>query len=104
MEIDMKHMLLPVGIALVLGIGAAQAAGDVEAGKAKAAGCAGCHGPNGQGVGSNPALAGMAAEKFVEAMMGYKSGKRDNAVMKAMATPLTDQDLANLGAYFASLK
>lgn len=100
----MKQMLLPIGIALVLGIGAAQAAGDVAAGKAKAAACAGCHGANGQGVAPNPPLAGMAAEKFVEAMKDYKSGKRNNALMKSIATPFSDQDLENMGAYYASLK
>lgn len=100
----MKQMPLPVGIVLLIGIGAAQAAGDPEAGKAKAVACAGCHGPNGQGMGPNPPLAGMVAEKFVEAMNDYKSGKRNNAVMKAMAVSLTDQDLANLAAYFVSIK
>jgi len=99
-----RHMLLPVGMALLLGIGAAQAAGDVAAGKAKAAACAGCHGANGQGVPPNPALAGMSAEKFVEAMKDYKSGKRNNALMKSLATPFTDADLENMGAYYASLK
>jgi cytochrome c553 len=91
-----RHMLLPVGMALLLGIGAAQAAGDAQAGKAKAAACAGCHGADGQGVAPNPALAGMNAEKFVEAMKDYKSGKRNNAIMKSIATPLTDQDLDNI--------
>jgi len=100
----MKQMLLPVGIALLLGIGAAQAAGDAAAGKAKAVACAGCHGANGEGVAPNPPLAGMAAEKFIEAMKDYKSGKRNNAVMKAMATPASDQDLENMAAYYASLK
>lgn len=100
----MKQTLLPVGIALLFGIGAAQAAGDVAAGKAKAAVCAGCHGANGQGVAPNPPLAGIAAEKFIEAIKDYKSGKRNNAVMKAIATPLSDQDLENIAAYYASLK
>jgi len=37
-------------------------------------------------------------------MKDYKSGKRENAVMKAFASPLNDQDIANLAAYYASLK
>jgi cytochrome c553 len=46
----------------------------------------------------------MAEDKFVQAMQDYKSGKRPNAVMKAFATPLSDQDFANLAAFYASLK
>jgi cytochrome c553 len=37
-------------------------------------------------------------------MKDYKSGKRDNAVMKAFASQLSDQDMANLAAYYASLR
>ena len=37
-------------------------------------------------------------------MKDYKSGKRANAVMKALTGPLSDQDLQNLAAYYASLK
>lgn len=100
----MKRLLLSVGIAAVFGIGGAQAAGDVKAGKAKAAACAGCHGANGEGITPNPALAGKSEELLVQAMKDYKSGKRDNAVMKGMLSALTDSDLTNLAAYYASLK
>ena len=100
----MTRMLLSAGMVLMLGIGAGQAAGDVQAGKAKAAPCAGCHGANGEGVGANPALAGKGEAQLVQAMKDYKSGKRDNAVMKGMVSPLSDGDMANLGAYYASLK
>jgi len=100
----MTRMLLSAGMVLMLGISAGQAAGDVQAGKAKAASCAGCHGANGEGVGANPALAGKSEAQLVQAMKDYKSGKRDNAVMKGMVSPLSDGDMANLGAYYASLK
>jgi cytochrome c553 len=100
----MKRMLLSVGIAALLGIGGAQAAGDVAAGKVKAAACAGCHGANGEGIAPNPALAGKSDEVFAQAIKDYKSGKRDNAVMKGMVSALTDVDVANLAAYYASLK
>jgi cytochrome c553 len=82
----------------------ADAAGDVQAGKAKAAACAGCHGADGQGVAPNPALAGKKEDQLIQALKDYKSGKRDNAVMKGMASSLNDQDIANVAAYFASLK
>jgi cytochrome c553 len=82
----------------------AEAAGNVEAGKAKAAACVGCHGANGQGVPPNPALKGKTENELVEAMKDYKSGKRNNAVMKAFAAQLNNQDIENLAAYYASLK
>jgi cytochrome c553 len=100
----MNRTLLIVGIIALLGIGNAQAAGDVQAGKAKAGMCAGCHGANGEGVAPNPALAGKKEDQLIQAMKDYKSGKRDNAVMKAFASQLGDQDMANLAAYYASLR
>ena len=90
----------------VLSIGALgnAAAADIEAGKAKAAPCAGCHGANGEGKGTNPAVAGMAEDRFVQAMKDYRSGKRPNAMMKGVAAKLDDADIANVAAYYASLK
>jgi cytochrome c553 len=101
----MKRMLSTLGIFALLGFaGGAQAAGDVPAGKAKAAACVGCHGANGEGVKPNPALAGKPEGEIVQALKDYKSGKRVNPIMKTFAGPLSDQDMANLGAYYASLK
>ena len=99
----MKRMLL-IG-AVVTGLaGTAQAAGDANAGKAKAKTCAACHGANGEGKSPNPALAGKPEDQFVQALNDYKSGKRANAVMKTLAASLSEQDMANLAAYYASLK
>ena len=101
----MKRMLLTLGIFALLGfVGAVQAAGDAQAGKAKAGACAGCHGANGEGVKPNPALAGKPEGEMVQALMDYKSGKRANPIMKTFATQLSDQDMANVAAYYASLK
>jgi cytochrome c553 len=101
----MKRELLVAAAVAFLGIaGASQAAGDSAAGKAKAAGCGGCHGANGEGVKPNPALAGKPEADIVQALKDYKSGKRVNPVMKSLATPLSDTDMANLGAFYASLK
>ena len=101
----MKRMVLTMGmVALFAMIGTAQAAGDAQAGKAKSTACAGCHGANGEGKAPNPALAGKSETEFVQAMKDYKSGKRSNAIMKTLASPLSDQDVANLAAYYASLK
>ena len=100
----MKHILTAVIVASLGGAATAEAAGNVEADKAKSAACVGCHGANGQGVPPNPALKGRTADEIIEAMKDYKSGKRNSAVMKAFAAPLNDQDIENLAAYYASLK
>jgi cytochrome c553 len=101
----MKHTLLIAGLVASFGLSSsALAAGDAQAGKAKASSCSACHGPNGEGKGTNPPLAGKAEDQLVQAMKDYKSGKRANAVMKTLASPLSEQDMANLGAYYASLK
>ena len=100
----MIRMLLSVGTITLLAISVAHAAGDPAAGKAKAAACAACHGANGQGVPPNPALTGRTEDEMLQAMKDYKSGKRANAVMKGMTAALSDQDMANLAAYYASLK
>jgi cytochrome c553 len=101
----MKQALLIAGFAAFLGVAfAADAGGDAAAGKAKAKACAGCHGANGEGIKPNPAVAGKSEEDVVEALKAYKSGKRANPIRNSMATPLSDQDMANIGAYYASLK
>jgi cytochrome c553 len=96
---------LIAGLLALLGIvGTAQAAGDAQAGKTKSAGCAGCHGANGEGKAPNPALAGKSESDLLQALQDYKSGKRSNAIMKGLASPLSEQDMQNLAAYYASLK
>ena len=101
----MNPMLLTALIVGSVGLaGAAQAAGDAAAGKAKATTCAMCHGPNGEGTQVGPKLAGADPAHFAQAIEDFKSGKRDNAMMKAQAGPLSADDVANLAAYYASLK
>jgi cytochrome c553 len=83
---------------------AVQAGGDPAAGKTKAKACAGCHGATGQGVKPNPKLAGLPEAELEQMMKDYKSGKRPNPVMKSMTSSLSEQDMANLAAYYSSLK
>lgn len=94
--------------ALIVGsvgfVGAAQAAGDAAAGQAKSAACAMCHGPKGEGTQMAPKIAGEDPAKFVQALDDFKSGKRDNAMMKSQVGSLSADDMANLAAYYASLK
>jgi cytochrome c553 len=101
----MKSTHLIIGCITLFGAASvAQAAGDAAAGKAKATTCAGCHGANGEGKAPNPALAGMAEDKFVQALKDYKSGKLNKPIMKTFAAQLSDKDMENLAAYYASLK
>lgn len=100
----MKSHLWIAALALSLGATGTIAAGDVAAGKANVAVCAGCHGANGEGIAQNPPLAGMSQATFVRAMSEYKSGKRPNAMMKTLAAQMTDSETENLAAYYASLK
>ena len=81
----------------------AQAAGNAAAGKDKSAICAGCHGDKGQGVAPNPSLAGKPDADLVNALKDFRSG-RVNSVMHGLAASLSDQDIENLAAYYASLK
>jgi len=101
----MKSTRLIIAVVALFGIvGAAQAGGDAKAGKAKAGACAGCHGANGEGKAPNPKLAGLAEDKFVQDLKDYKSGKRANPIMKTFASQLSEKDMENLAAYYASLK
>ncbi|WP_016957001.1 c-type cytochrome [Catenovulum sp. SX2] len=83
-------------------------AGDIEAGKAKAAMCAACHGAEGKAmIPTYPNLAGQNAPYLESSLRAYKSGERKGgqaAIMAGMAAALNDQDIANLAAYYASLK
>lgn len=81
------------------------ASGNAEAGKAKSATCAGCHGAEGvSAIPSNPNLAGQVPGYIADQLIAFKSGERKNAVMMGMAAPLSEEDMADLDAYYVSLK
>ena len=107
----MKRIILLVPFVLGLST-AANATGNAEAGKTKSVECAACHGQDGNSlIEMNPKLAGQH-EKYLAKQMqdfrtasqtGGKSG-RNNAVMNGMAAGLSDQDIADISAYYASIK
>ena len=100
----MARWLTAIFVVASFGVaGAAQAAGNAAAGKDKSAVCAGCHGDKGQGIAPNPALAGKPDADLVKALKDFKTGKT-NSVMHGLAASLSDQDIENLAAYYASLK
>ena len=84
-------------------VGAVWAAGDPAAGKEKAATCAACHGAEGVSKDpSNPILAGQYDSYIQQALKSYRSGARENAIMAGFATQLSDQDIADLAAWYSS--
>ncbi|MEN5092969.1 c-type cytochrome [Pseudomonas protegens] len=97
---------LLVSLLLTLGItGVAHAAGDAAAGQAKAAVCGACHGPDGNSMAPNfPKLAGQGEKYLDKQLHDIKSGKRQVLEMTGLLTNLSDQDLADIAAYFASQK
>lgn len=84
----------------------ASAAGDPAAGKQKAAQiCAACHGPTGNSENAQyPKLAGQYQDYLEHALKGYQNGERKNPVMIGMAQPLTEQEIRDLAAFYASQK
>src|SRR5687767_6317337 len=81
---------------------AAEIAGSAEAGATKAAVCLACHGMNGNSTNPEwPALAGQNAKYVKEQLQLFKKGERVNPLMSPMAATLTDQDIADLAAYYS---
>ena len=79
------------------------AGGDPAAGKEKSAVCAGCHGVDGNStVGANPRLAGQYESYLYHALKQYKEGRRESLLMAGMVANLTDQDMKDLAAWYAS--
>lgn len=78
-------------------------AGDAAAGKAKSVVCAACHGAN--GISMNPLwpnLAGQKEQYLAKQIKAFRDGTRKDATMAPMVAGLSDDDIANLAAYFAA--
>lgn len=101
-----KLLCLPLGLvfALASGLAHAQMAGDAEAGETKAEPCVACHGPDGIGTAAqNPNLAGQVPGYIADQLARFKSGERQNAAMAGFVAELSEQDMADLDAYYSSL-
>jgi cytochrome c553 len=80
-------------------------AADISAGSSRAAQCAACHGPNGHAVTPlTPNLAGQDEDYLAQQLKDFRSGTRQDETMSVIAKPLSDTEIANLAAYFNSLK
>lgn len=104
MKIRIASSIVVLGLGLPLG-GTALAAGDPVAGKAKATTCLGCHGVPGY---TNvyptyrvPKLGGQHAQYLVAAMQAYQAGQRGHATMHAQVNNLSEQDMADIAAWFS---
>lgn len=82
----------------------ASAAGTATDGKSKAQVCMGCHGPEGNGVGTFPKLAGQHASYIAQQLHNFKSGLRKDPIMTAQVANLKDQDMEDLAAFFSANK
>jgi cytochrome c553 len=95
-------------ISLSAAASAAFAEGDAAAGHKKNHSCTGCHGIPGwrtafPEVYKVPKLGGQHAAYIIAALKGYKSGERKHGTMQAIAASLTEQDMADLAAYYATM-
>ncbi|MGQ7960039.1 c-type cytochrome [Pseudomonas sp. SP16.1] len=95
-----------VSLLLTLGLtGLAQAAGDAAAGQGKVAVCGACHGADGNSPAPNfPKLAGQGERYLLKQLHDIKSGARSVVEMTGMLDNLSEQDMADIAAYFASQK
>ena len=103
----LNHATLRILMAASLGLlcASVQADGDARAGKEKAKVCEACHDPSGKIIDPTyPILAGQYESYLVKALGDYRAGRRNNPVMQPMAANLSDQDIEDLAAFYASLE
>ena len=101
----MSKSILALAACTLISIPMSAMATDIDAGKAKSGMCASCHGAN--GISPNtmwPNLAGQKEGYLAKQIKDFRDGKRTDPMMTAMVKPLTDDDIANLAAYYAGLK
>jgi cytochrome c553 len=100
----MRIVLLTLSFAAVLTNAATAPAADVAAGKAKAELCSGCHGEDGISQTDNiPSLAGQPDQFIQWQLVFFRSGARKSEQMQPIVEQINNDDIRNLGAYFASL-
>jgi cytochrome c553 len=98
-----RWLFLVIPVATVLFSGSSFAAGDPAAGEGKSQACVACHGPDGNSPTPQfPILAGQHPDYLVHALTAYQTGERKHPIMEQMAAPLSEQDINDLAAYYAS--
>lgn len=100
-----KKLIIAMMFILMLAVGGVQAGGDAARGQELAVDCADCHGDDGLGDEDIPAIAGMDAAEQLKELMDFKSGAREDEEedMVDSVEDLSEQDMADLAAYYATL-
>ena len=100
-----KILIIAVMFFLMLLAGSAQAGGDPRRGAELAQECADCHGQDGKGEEDIPGIAGLDAATHVKFLKAFRSGERSSQddMMQEYSADLTDQEMADVAAYYASL-
>ncbi|MDX2429264.1 MAG: c-type cytochrome [Xanthomonadales bacterium] len=97
-----KKLIVAMMFVLMLAAGGLQAGGDVDNGKALSADCTDCHGENGLGDEEVPAIAGLDAAVHAKQLADFQSGAVESE-MADYVEGLSEQDLLDLAAYYATL-
>ena len=102
---DLCRRFATTAALLALATPAFAASGDADVGRKKSAPCAACHGPNGVSPAPDfPNLAGQHADYLHASLKHYKNGKRKNPIMQGQVANLSEKDMLDLSAFFASQK
>jgi cytochrome c553 len=100
----MRSLILGLA-ALVVTSPFAQAGGDSTAGRTVMAKCQSCHGKDGLAIEYwSPNIAGQKQDYLVRSLMAYKAGNRKSPMMSRVVESLSDEDMANVAAYYAAIK
>ena len=98
---SLYFILISMGLLQLISTGAYAA--DIEAGRVAATQCAICHGSDGEGNGAPKSkISGMDIDIFKKRLNDYKCGERKNVMMERFTKNLTDQDIENLAAFYAT--
>lgn len=104
MRLRRRSIALASVLSAVATLVPAQAAGDAAAGRKVAVQCQACHGLDGKAkIPEAPNLAGQSEPYLAKALGDYRTGARQNEMMSLVAPKLSDQDIADLAAYYAGL-
>ena len=100
----MKRLIVIFLLGFYFCTATAMAGGDITAGKEKSQTCVACHGENGVSATAQfPVIAGQYRDYLYQSLANYKAGKRKNPIMTGIVAALSDQDMQDLAAYYASL-
>jgi cytochrome c553 len=104
--VSMIQLFRPIAVVALTALSLnVAAAGDPVAGEQKAGVCAACHLLDGNASDPQyPKIAGQHEQYIVRQLQLYKTGERDNAIMLGFASALSDQDMADIGAFYAQQK